>query len=48
MEAYLMRKGLFGKEMKIEIAAGFTRQMDAAAKVVETSHFPGKIELSSH
>jgi TPP-dependent pyruvate/acetoin dehydrogenase alpha subunit len=48
MEAYLMRKGLFGKEMKIEIAAGFTRQMDAAAKAVETSRFPGKIELSSH
>jgi TPP-dependent pyruvate/acetoin dehydrogenase alpha subunit len=39
MEAYLMRRGLFSKGMKVEIADRFTRQLDAAAKAVESSHF---------
>jgi hypothetical protein len=32
--------------MKIEVAAGFTRQLDTATKAVEKSHFPEKIEMS--
>jgi pyruvate dehydrogenase E1 component alpha subunit len=36
MERYLKRKGLFIREMKLEVTAGFTRQLDAAIEAVRT------------
>lgn len=39
MEAYLKRKGLFRKEISVEISAAFASDLDAAIKAVEAKTF---------
>jgi TPP-dependent pyruvate/acetoin dehydrogenase alpha subunit len=40
METYLMRKGLFNREMKLEVITDFTKHLDAAIEAVRRSPFP--------
>jgi TPP-dependent pyruvate/acetoin dehydrogenase alpha subunit len=40
MEKYLIRKGLFSEEFKRQVAAGFSKELDAAIKIAEK--FPSR------
>jgi TPP-dependent pyruvate/acetoin dehydrogenase alpha subunit len=47
METYLTRKGLFSEEMKLEVAAAFTKELDAAIEAAEASPFLEGVEAAA-
>jgi pyruvate dehydrogenase E1 component alpha subunit len=44
METYLARKGLLSGQLKLEAAAGFRKELDAAVEAATASHFPEGVE----
>ena len=46
MESYLARKGLFSAEMEREVAAGFTRELDAAIDTIAGRPTPNSVQAA--
>ena len=48
MEKYLTGKGLYTEDLKLKIAAGFNKELDAAIEAAEKSPFPEGVEALDH